>query len=59
MGLIISFILSVIINFSVPPIPESKRSITKKSYVDYVERGFPFNYYQGEKFKGVTTLLLE
>ena len=45
MWTIISILFALGINFSIPPIPESKKSIKTDSYLQI---GFPFNYYEGE-----------
>ena len=45
MWTVISILLALGINFSIPPIPESKKSIKTDSYRQI---GFPFNYYEGE-----------
>ena len=45
MWTIISILFALGINFSIPPIPESKKYIKTDSYLQI---GFPFNYYEGE-----------
>ena len=45
MWTIISILFALGINFSIPPIPESKKSIKTDSYLQI---GFPFNYYEGD-----------
>ena len=45
MWTIISIFFALGINFSIPPIPESKKSIKTDSYLQI---NFPFNYYEGE-----------
>lgn len=45
MWTIISILFALGINFSIPPILDSKRSIKTDSYLQI---GFPFNYYEGE-----------
>ena len=46
MWTIISILFALGINFSIRPIPENKKSIKTDSYLQI---GFPFNYYEGEK----------
>lgn len=45
MWTIILILFALGINFSIPSIPESKKSIRTESYLQI---GFPFNYYEGE-----------
>lgn len=45
MWTIISILFALGINFSIPSISESKKSIRTDSYLQI---GFPFNYYEGE-----------
>lgn len=45
MWTVISLLFALGINFSIPTISESKKSIKTDSYL---QLGFPFNYYQGE-----------
>ena len=42
---IISILLALGINFSIPPIPDSKKSIQTENYLRI---GFSFNYYESE-----------
>lgn len=43
MWTIISMLFALGINFSIPPIPDSKKYIKTDSQI-----GFPFNYYEGD-----------
>jgi len=41
----ISVFFALVIHFSIPPIPESKKSVKTDNYLQI---GFPYNYYEGE-----------